>query len=125
VPVDYAVTRLGAPYALVGFLVAVLVLAPESLAAVRATLSNELQRAMNLSLGSVLASISLTIPAVLAIGLLTERTVILGLAPVDSILLVLTLAISTLTFASGRTNVLLGAVHLLLFFAYLMLIFER
>jgi len=116
---------LEAPEAVVGFLVAALILSPESLAAVRASLANQLQRSINLLLGSVLASISLTIPAVLAIGLLTERTVILGLAPVDSILLVLTLAISTLTFASGRTNVLLGAVHLLLFFAYLMLIFER
>jgi Ca2+:H+ antiporter len=109
----------------VGFLVAVLVLSPESLAAVRAALANHLQRAINLLLGSVLASISLTIPAVLVIGLLTERTVILGLQPIDSILLALTLFISTLTFASGRSNVLLGAVHLLLFLAYLMLIFER
>jgi Ca2+:H+ antiporter len=73
----------------------------------------------------VLASISLTIPAVLVIGLLTGRTVVLGLAPVDMIMLLLTLALSTLTFASGRTNALLGAVHLLLFLAYLMLIFER
>jgi Ca2+:H+ antiporter len=73
----------------------------------------------------VLASISLTIPAVLVIGLLTERTVILGLAPLDMIMLLLTLVLSTITYASGRTNVLLGAVHLLLFLAYLMLIFER
>ena len=115
----------GAPAALVGFLVAALILSPESLAAVRAALANQLQRSINLLLGSVLASISLTIPAVLAIGLLTDRTVVLGLAPVDTILLVLTLALSTLTFASGRTNVLLGAVHLLLFLAYLVLIFER
>lgn len=125
VPIDFGVRRFDAPEAVVGLLVAVLVLSPESLAAVRAALANQMQRSINLLLGSVLASISLTIPAVLAIALLTERTVILGLAPVDSILLVLTLAISTLTFASGRTNVLLGAVHLLLFFAYLMLIFER
>ena len=124
-PIDYGVRVLDAPEAVVGFLVAALILAPESLAAVRASLANQMQRSINLLLGSVLASISLTIPAVLAIGLLTERTVILGLAPVDSILLVLTLALSTLTFASGRTNVLLGAVHLLLFLAYLMMIFDR
>jgi len=125
VPIEFGVERLGASEAAVGFLVAVLILSPESLAAVRAALANQLQRSINLLLGSVLASISLTIPAVLAIGLLTERTVILGLAPIDSIMLVLTLAISTLTFASGRTNVLLGAVHLLLFAAYLMLLVER
>jgi len=125
VPIDHAIGVLGAPAALAGFLVAALILAPESLAAVRAALANQLQRSINLLLGSVLASISLTIPAVLAIGLLTGRTVVLGLEPVDVILLVLTLGISTLTFGSGRTNILLGAVHLLLFFSYLILIFER
>jgi Ca2+:H+ antiporter len=124
-PIEFGVNLFDAPEAVVGFLVAVLVLSPESLAAVRAALANQMQRSINLLLGSVLASISLTIPAVLAIGLLTDRTVILGLAPVDTIMLLLTLGLSTLTFASGRTNVLLGAVHLLLFLAYLMLIFER
>lgn len=125
VPIDHSVSVLGAPAALVGFLVAALILAPESLSAVRAALANQLQRSINLLLGSVLASISLTIPAVLAIGLLTERTVVLGLESVDVILLVLTLGMSFLTFGSGRTNILLGAVHLLLFFSYLILIFER
>jgi Ca2+:H+ antiporter len=124
-PIEFGVNLFDAPEAVVGFLVAVLVLSPESFAAVRAALANQMQRSINLLLGSVLASISLTIPAVLAIGLLTERTVVLGLAPVDTIMLLLTLGLSTLTFASGRTNALLGAVHLLLFFAYLMLIFER
>ena len=75
-------------------------------------------------LGSVLATISLTIPAVLTIGFLTSKTITLGLGPVDMTLLLLTLGLSTLTFGSSRTNVLLGAVHLLLFLAYLMLIFE-
>ena len=70
---------LGAPAALGGLLVAVLILSPESLAAVRAALANQLQRSINLLLGSVLASISLTIPAVLAIGFITDRTVVLGL----------------------------------------------
>jgi len=125
VPIEHSIGVLGAPAALAGFLVAALILAPESLAAVRAALANQLQRSINLLLGSVLASISLTIPAVLAIGLLTGRTVVLGLEPVDVILLVLTLGMSTLTFGSGRTNILLGAVHLLLFFSYLILIFER
>jgi Ca2+:H+ antiporter len=125
VPIDYGVRVLGAPEAVVGFLVAALILSPESLAATRSALANLMQRSINLLLGSVLASISLTIPAVLVIGLLTDRTVVLGLAPVDAIMLVLTLGLSTLTFASGRTNVLLGAVHLLLFAAYLVMLFER
>jgi Ca2+:H+ antiporter len=125
VPIDYGVTVLGAPAALVGFLVAVLIMSPESLSALRATLANQLQRSINLLLGSVLASISLTIPAVLAIALLTDRVVVLGLAPVDMLLLLLTLASALLTFTSGRTNILQGAVHLLLFCAYVVLIFDR
>jgi len=125
VPINHAVQVLHAPLALGGFLVSVLVLAPESLGAARAARANQLQRAVNLLLGSVLASISLTIPAVLVIGFITEQTIVLGLDAVDTTLLVLTLAVSTLTFASARTNVLLGAVHLVLFLAYLMLIFEK
>jgi Ca2+:H+ antiporter len=125
VPIDFGVRVLGAPAALVGLLVAVLIMAPESLSALRASLANQLQRSINLLLGSVLASISLTIPAVLAIGLLTDRTVVLGLAPVDMLLLLLTLASALLTYASGRTNILLGAIHLLLFGAYVVLIFDR
>jgi Ca2+:H+ antiporter len=125
VPIDFAVYKLDAPVALAGFLVAALILSPESLTSVRAAAANQLQRSINLLLGSVLASISLTIPAVLVIGLITDRTVVLGLDAIDTIMLVLTLGLSMLTFGSGRTNVLLGAVHLLLFLAYLMLIFER
>ena len=124
-PLDDAIEGLGAPTALVGFLTAALVLSPESLSAVRAALANQLQRAINLLLGSVLASISLTIPAVLAIGIFTDRTVVLGLDVLDAGLLVLTLAVSMLTLASGRTNILLGAVHLVLFCTYVVLIFER
>jgi len=125
VPIDYGISVLGAPTALGGLLVAVLILSPESLAAVRAALANHLQRSINLSLGTALSSISLTIPAVLAIGFITNRTIILGLDAPDATLLVLTLVVSMLTFALERTNVLLGAVHLLLFLAYLMLIFEN
>jgi len=125
VPINYAILVLGAPAALGGLLVAVLILSPESLAAVRAALANQLQRSINLALGTALSSISLTIPAVLIIGFLTNRTIILGLDPANMTLLLLTLVVSMLTFALERTNVLLGAVHLLLFVAYLMLIFEK
>jgi Ca2+:H+ antiporter len=125
VPIDHGISVLGAPAALGGFLVAALVLSPESVTAVRAALANQLQRSVNLLLGSVLATIGLTIPAVLTIGLLTGKSVVLGLEAQDVVLLSLTLVLSTLTFSSSRTNVLLGAVHLLLFFAYLLLIFQR
>lgn len=125
VPIDYGMRVLGAPPALGGLLVAVLILSPESLAASRAALANQLQRSVNILLGSVLATISLTIPAVLTIGFLTEQSIILGVTPVDSVLLVLTILVSMLTFVSARTNVLLGVVHLLLFLAYLMLIFDK
>ena len=125
VPIQHGIGVLHAPAALGGFLVAVLILSPESFSAVRAALSNQLQRSVNILLGSVLATISLTIPAVLTIGFVTRQTIVLGVDPVDTILLLLTLAVSVLTFASARTNVLLGAVHLLLFLAYLMLIFEK
>jgi Ca2+:H+ antiporter len=124
-PIDHGIEVLHAPLALGGFLVAALILSPESLSATRAALANDLQRSINILLGSVLASIGLTIPAVLTIGLVTGKTIVLGLDPADSLLLVLTLALCALTFTSNRTNVLLGAVHLLLFLAYVMLIFSH
>ncbi len=125
IPINYGIHVLHAPPALGGLLVSILVLSPEAVASVRAALANQLQRSVNLLLGSVLASISLTIPAALIIGFVIGQTIVLGLDPVDMVLLALTLAVSMLTFASARTNVLLGAVHLLLFLAYLMLIFEK
>jgi Ca2+:H+ antiporter len=125
VPIDHGIRVLGAPQVLGGLLVAVLVLAPESFAAARAALANKLQRSINVLLGSVLATISLTIPAILTIGLMAGKAITLGLEPVDQVMLVLTLLLSTLTFSRSRTNVLLGAVHVLVFLAYLMLIFER
>lgn len=125
VPIDYGISVLHAPAAFGGLLVAVLILAPESIAAVRAALANQLQRSINVALGTALSSISLTIPAVLAIGFITHQSIVLGLDAVDTVLLLLTLVVSMLTFALARTNVLLGVVHLLLFLAYLMLIVEK
>ena len=125
VPIDFTIGVLGAPAALAGLLVAMLVLAPESFGAVRAALVNDLQRSVNILLGSALATIGLTIPAVLTFGLLAGKPIILGLDSMDITLLAVTLVLSNITFSSSRTNVLLGAVHLLLFFAYLLLIFQR
>ena len=124
-PLDAMVSRLGAPRALGGFVMAVLVLMPESIAAIRATLANRLQRSVNILLGSVLASIGLTIPLVIAVSLITGRVLVLGLDALDTVMLLLTLVTSTLTFSLPKTNVLLGCVHLLLFGSYFMLMFDR
>lgn len=125
VPINHGITVFRAPAALSGFLVAVVVLSPESMSAARAARANDLQRSVNILLGSVLATISLTVPAVLLIGFATGQSIMLGLDAPDMILLALTLAVSTLTFASARTNVLLGAVHLLLFLSYVVFLFDR
>jgi Ca2+:H+ antiporter len=105
-------------------LVAILVLTPEALAAFKAALADRLQRAVNICLGSALATISLTVPAVLAIGLVTGTKVVLGIDYADMVLVVLTLALSILSFGGVRTNMLQGAVHLVVFFVYLVLIFS-
>jgi len=122
--VDHGIVYLQAPQALGGFLVAILVLSPEGLGAVKAALANKLQRTVNIALGSALATIGLTIPAVLAISLFTGRAIELGLDPVDIVLLTLTLLVSTVNLGTGRTNILQGAVHLILFISYIILIFD-
>ncbi len=124
-PLDAVVLKLGAPPALGGFIMALLVLTPESIAAIRAALANRLQRSVNILLGSVLASIGLTIPLVITVSLVTGRSLVLGVDGVDTVMLMLTLLTSILTFSLPRTNVLFGCVHLLLFGAYFMLLFER
>ncbi len=124
-PLDAMVIKLGAPAALSGFIMALLVLTPESIAAVRAALADRLQRSVNILLGSVLASIGLTIPLVIALSLATGRSLVLGVDAVDTVMLVLTMITCMLTFSLPRTNVLLGCVHLLLFGAYFMLMFDR
>jgi Ca2+:H+ antiporter len=111
------------PPTLGGLLVAVLVLVPEGVGAIKAALANQVQRAMNILLGSVLATLAMTIPAVIFIAIVGHTTLELGLSPEDQVMLVLTLLISMLTFGSGRTNVLQGTVHLGLFLGYLLLIF--
>ena len=123
IPLDDSIERFGMPQAFGGAIVAALVLAPEALSAIQASIKNQLQRSVNILHGSVLASIGLTIPAVLAIGLITHRQVSLGLEGGNLPLLVLTLAVSVVTFTSGKTNILQGCIHLLLFMVFLLLIF--
>jgi Ca2+:H+ antiporter len=125
-PIESAVRGLGVerPAALVGAIVATLVLLPESAAAVAAARRNHLQTSLNLALGSGLASVSLTIPAVAAVSVWLGRPLILGLGPEETVMLVLTFIVSALTLGGGRTMVLHGAVHLVIFavFAYLLIV---
>jgi Ca2+:H+ antiporter len=121
---DHGIAALGAPHALGGVLIAAIVFTPEGISALKAVSRNELQRAINLCLGAATSTVGLTVPAILAVGLITQQTVILGLAPTEMTLLAVTLILSTLTFSGTRTTVLEGAVHLVLFFVYLTLIFS-
>ncbi|MEK1892641.1 MAG: calcium:proton antiporter [Rhizobium sp.] len=123
-PIDYFIETLRAPAALGGVVMAVLVATPEAISAVRASVANHLQRSVNIFLGSVLSTIGLTVPAMLVISHLTGHPVVLGLERTDAVMLILTLALSIITFASGRTHLMQGAVHLVLFVAYFLLIFE-
>jgi Ca2+:H+ antiporter len=117
--VEAAVLGAGAPKSVVGILIAALVLLPESVAALRAAHANRLQTSLNLALGSALASIGLTIPAVALVSLSTGWSLSLGLDAKSSVLLVLSLFIASLSLGTGRTTVLQGAVHLLVLGAYL------
>jgi Ca2+:H+ antiporter len=123
-PVDYLIGTLHAPAALGGVIMAVLVATPEAIGAVRAATQNDLQRAVNIFLGSVLSTIGLMVPAMVLVSHLIGRDIALGLQHTDSVMLLLTLAVSVVTFASGRTNVIQGAVHLILFATYLLLIVQ-
>ena len=111
----------GAPQAVIGIVIALLVLLPETWAAVRAARADRLQTSLNLALGSALASIGLTIPAVAVAAVVLGIPLQLGLAAKDLVLLTLTFAVAAITLGTGRTNVLQGAVHLVIFAAFLVL----
>jgi len=123
VNLNTAIEVFGLPEALRALLIAVLVLVPESVAAIHAARANQIQRSMNLLFGSVLATLAMTIPAVIIVAMAGHTTLELGLPPEGQVMPALTLFAAALTFGSGRTNVLQGVVHLSLFLAYLLLIF--
>jgi Ca2+:H+ antiporter len=123
VPLDNSIEQFHMPQAFGGAVIAALVLSPEGLGGITASLHNQLQRSINILFGSVLATIGLTIPAVLMIGLLTKRSVALGVQGGNLPLLLLTLAVSVVTFTSRKTNILQGCIHLLLFAVFVLLIF--
>jgi Ca2+:H+ antiporter len=122
--VDAEIKAIGAPGALTGVLIAMIVFTPEGISALKAASRNQLQRTVNLCLGACLSTLGLTLPAVLTIGLITGETVILGLDPTGMVLVILTLLLSIVTFSGPRTTVLEGAVHLLVFFVYIVLVFS-
>jgi Ca2+:H+ antiporter len=121
--VDVAIDRIGAPPAFAGVLVAALILLPESVAAVAAARKNDLQKSINLALGSSLATIGLTIPAVAVAAYALDKPLVLGLNAQGMVLLVMTFLLSMLTFGTGRTNVLFGLVHLVVFAVFVFLVF--
>ncbi len=123
IPLDNLIEQFRMPQALGGAIVAALVLAPEALAGINAARKNQLQRSVNILHGSVLASIGLTIPAVLTIGMTFKRSVVLGIEGGNLPLLILTLGVSIVTFTGGKTSVLQGCIHLLLFAVFVLLIF--
>lgn len=121
---EEGIGAIGAPAAVAGVLVAILVLSPEAVGALRAALDNKLQRSVNIALGSALATIGLTVPSVLAIGIVADRYILFGLPPEEMVLLTLTLVVSAVTFGGPRTNILQGAVHLVMFCVYVVLLFN-
>lgn len=115
--------RLEAPQGTIGFLVALLILSPEGAGAVHSILQNQVQRAMNLLLGSVLATISLTVPLVVIIATVTGQDLIMGLSLPDITLMLVTLVVCQTSLTGGKTNAHSGAAHVALFLTYLMLVF--
>ena len=107
--------------AIVGAMIALVVLMPEAISAMRAALANRLQRSLNIALGSACASIGLTIPAVAMASLITGRGLTLGLNPADTVLLLLGLLVSLVSFGTGRTTILTGLTHLVIFLAFVLL----
>ena len=121
---DDGLARLGAPVALGGVLIAMIVFTPETLTAVRAALAGEMQRVANLCHGALVSTLALTIPTVLVIGLLTGTPVVLGESPANLLLLGVTLVVTTLSGSAPRVTAVHGAVHLLLFAVYVMVLFS-
>jgi Ca2+:H+ antiporter len=119
--IERGVAAAGAPKAVIGIAIAIIVLLPETWAAVRAARANRLQTSMNLAIGSALASIGLTIPVVAVAAVALDIPLVLGLEAKDIAMLVLTFLVSTITLATGRTHLLQGVVHLVIFAAFLFL----
>ena len=121
--VDAATAAIGAPPAFAGVVVALLILLPESVSAVDAARKNDLQKSINLALGSSLATIGLTVPAVAVAAYALDKQLVLGLSEQNMVELFLTFVLSMLTFGTGRTNILFGLVHMVVFAIFVFLVF--
>jgi Ca2+:H+ antiporter len=121
--VDVVSVRIGAPPAFAGVLVALLILLPEGVAAIAAARRNDLQKSINLALGSSLATIGLTVPTVAVAAWVLDKQLVLGLNAQGMVLLLLTFILSMLTFGTGRTNILFGLVHMVVFAVFVFLVF--
>ena len=119
--IERGVAEAGLPKAVIGIAIALLVLLPETWAALRAARADRLQTSLNLALGSALASIGLTIPVVAIASIWLDLPLVLGIEPKETVLLVLSFLVGTITLGTGRTNMMQGAVHLVIFAAYLFL----
>ncbi|MFT3791784.1 MAG: ionic transporter y4hA [Rudaea sp.] len=121
--IEAALHAAGAPAATVGILIAAIVLLPESVAAIRAAHANRLQTSLNLAIGSAIASIGLTVPTVAVLSLIMGWPLALGVDAKSTVLLLLSLFVASISLRTGRTTVLPGMVHLVMFAAYLFLSF--
>lgn len=121
---DYGSEQLGTPSALGGVIIALIVVSPKLISSIKAGLANEPQRAVNLALGSCAPALGVILPIILGIGLVTGKTIIMGISPSDVILLALTLVLASLTFSGPRTTLLEGAAHLGIFAMYIVLMFS-
>jgi Ca2+:H+ antiporter len=121
--VDAATAAIGAPPAFAGVVVALLILLPESVSAIGAARKNDLQKSINLALGSSLATIGLTVPAVAIAAFALDKQLVLGLSEQNMVELFLTFILSMLTFGTGRTNILFGLVHMVVFAVFIFMVF--
>ena len=122
--IDYGIQTVNAPVALGGVLIAIIVFTPESITAVKAALNNEMQRAINLCLGAFVSTVGLTVPAVLIIGLVMNKTVVMGISGVETVLFLLTVVLTGFSFIGQKTSPIQGILHLALFAVFSVLLFS-
>ncbi|KXK49803.1 MAG: Sodium/proton antiporter ChaA [Chlorobi bacterium OLB5] len=121
--VDDGIEKLHMPAGFAGLIIALIIVSPEGLTAVRAGLNDDMQRVVNISLGSMLSTLSLTIPAVLIVSLIINQNIILALSPMQSVMVVTSLVVGILSCKDGETNALSGFIHFMLFITFIFLVF--
>ncbi|MDD2056458.1 hypothetical protein N5D52_18035 [Pseudomonas sp. GD03860] len=120
---DYGIEAVGAPTAVGGVLIAIIVFTPESITAVKAAINNEMQRAINLCLGAFVSTVGLTVPAVLVIGMLTNKPVVMGISNTEILLFIITVVLTMLSFNSQKTSPIQGLMHLVVFAVFGLVLF--